>query len=80
MGFNGLFIKCFGFAFNNLQGALGAFADTGAESVAQVIGDHPDFAIHHCQGAFGATDDTLAATVASLVIDLHDFAFYFHVY
>jgi hypothetical protein len=78
--FHRRFVEILGFALDDLQGVLGAFADAGAQAVAQVVGNHFGLAVDDLQGPFGAGDHAVAASVAAFFIDFNDLSGYFHGY
>jgi hypothetical protein len=78
VGFHGGFVEFLRLAFDDLERPLGALADAGAETVAEVVRDHLDLTVNDLKGPLCAANHTLAAAVAFLFIYLDNLAFDLH--
>ena len=68
------FIKFLGFPFDNFQGALRTFFETGGQPIAILFLHQPGFAVNQRQRPFRARIDTGAAAVAFGFIYLNYFS------
>ena len=67
-------IKLIGLALFDTDGVHRAFAQTGPQSVAQVLGRQHRLAVDDGDGPFGAGGYSLAAAVAFIRIDFYNFS------
>jgi len=72
MLFNCGFIKGVGLALFNGDGSQWAFAEAGAQSVAEFVGSQNSLAVDDGDGSFGAGWYALSASVAFIGVDFYD--------
>jgi hypothetical protein len=75
--FHGYLVELLGFALDDLKRPLGAFAETGAQAVAQVVRDNLGLAVDNLQCALGTGNHAVAAAVAAFLVDLDNLSFDF---
>jgi hypothetical protein len=73
---NGRLVEFIGFANLDMDGVLGAVAETGAQPIAEIVGYQARLAIDNLNGAFRAGRNTETATVAFVLVDVNDISFH----
>lgn len=69
-----ILVKLVGYPLDNRDGVLGALAETGPQSVTEIVGGKYRLAVNDPDGPFRAGWDAETAAIASLLIDLDDFS------
>jgi hypothetical protein len=72
--FDSRLIKLRGIPLDDGDGILRAVAETGAETIAEVISREPCLAVDNGDGAFGAGRHAQSATIAFFFVNLNNFS------
>jgi hypothetical protein len=78
--FYGPLIKILRLAFDDFEGIVWAFSQTGSKPIAKFLRNQSGFTVDDLDGSLGAGWDTVPATVTFFFIDLNDLPFDFHVF